>query len=83
MNPHADREYMVFQTRHVEDIKRAEQHNLPYPRRSHSRLVCRALCGLGHKLARWGQYLEARFALPEVMAPEQEQFPPIATVKHG
>lgn len=65
MNPHPGREYMIFETRHAEDIKRAEQQHLPYPRRSRNRLLCRALCGLGHRLVSWGQYLVQHFELPE------------------
>ena len=76
-----------------EDARRAkralavDQHQSFQPAQAISRVTSYRtrclLCGLGRRLARWGQYLEERFALPEVTAPHQEGTPPIATVKHG
>jgi hypothetical protein len=76
-----------------EDARRAKRALAVEPPRSYQpahtisrvtsyRMRC-ALCGLGHRLARWGQYLEERFALPEVTVPQQEGTPPVATAKHG
>jgi len=75
-----------------EDARRAKRALAVEQRRSHRmnqtirwvasyRMRC-MLCGLGHRLASWGQYLEERFALPEIMAPEQQATPPTMTVKH-
>jgi hypothetical protein len=66
MNPNPDREHMIFKNRYAEDLKRAELHRLSQPVRAPTnRIICRLLCGLGHRLVRWGQYLEQHFALPE------------------
>lgn len=76
-----------------EDARRAkqalavDQHQTHRPAQAISRVTnyrtrC-LLCGLGRRLARWGQYLEERFALPEVTVPQQEETPPVATAKHG
>jgi hypothetical protein len=74
MDVNPDREYTIYQTRHIADIKRAEQQRLSLSahRKPANRYVCRVLCGLGHKLVRWGQYLEQHFALPDMPAQEPE-----------
>ena len=72
MNDHPDREYMIFKTRHPQDIQRAAHHNLPHPRRMRNRFVCRTLCGLGYKLVSWGQYLVQQFELPNAPAHIEE-----------
>lgn len=64
MLPHPGREYAIFRTEHAKALCDSERRRLVlvlHPNlRYHMRCV---LCGLGHRLVRWGTYLEDQFEL--------------------
>lgn len=63
MNLYPDKERLIFQRAHEHDIEYAQRRRQHWPVRTPlDEHVCKFLCSIGHRLVRWGRYLESHFA---------------------
>lgn len=74
MNLNPYKEWLIFQRTHERDIEYAQRRRQHRPVRTPlDEHVCTFLCSIGHRLVRWGRYLESHFApLEEVEQQERK-----------